>query len=142
MISCDVDLGDIFIVTAARSFFISQYCPLSKVLEGKEVRECSVLKMSFLVSFKACGCQHQHVCLNYSRSDCWKCRNSYYFRYCCSKVSPYNLVQGDSGWPWPTPGCLDGSQCGVGRGTWVSAPLSSWGGVLQGGSMFLWQNSA
>lgn len=30
------------------------------------MRECSVLKMSFLVSFKACGCQHQHVCLNYS----------------------------------------------------------------------------
>lgn len=28
------------------------------------------------------------------------------------------------------------------RGTWVSAPLSFFGGALQGVSMFLWQNSA
>lgn len=29
----------------------------------------------------------------------------------------------------------------MGRGMWVSAPLSSFGGALQGVSMFLWQNS-
>lgn len=41
----------------------------------------------------------------------------------------------------PTAGCSHGSQLGTDRQTWVFAPLL-FRGILQDGSVFLWQNSA
>ena len=90
--------------------------------------------------FKVCDCQHQHVYLNYSPSltvgnikiptDFVTIVQAKYLHAGC-------WYKETKGGPGPLQTAWMGAGLGMDRGTWVSAPLSSFGGTLQGICMFL-----
>lgn len=91
-----------------------------------------------------CCCQHQHVYLNYSLS--LTVGNTKIPTDFITIVQAKYLHAGwhkeTKGGPAPLQTARVGASLGMSKGTWISAPLSSFGGTLQGASTFLWQNSA